>query len=173
MIETTTSQKRPFMASVFRAYRAFLEPLHRYVLPLSSNKAIGSGQSCSITGLAHSDGFWPDHLTISNAGTKGGAADWVVNDIKVDGKSQFLQSGDIPGDLFASNAVNSFIRFGAARKGSAVELIATYIGTNEEGCPLFASITGLEYDPGLLDILREALSQALGSASRGFSTRPH
>jgi hypothetical protein len=120
-----------------------------------------------------SDGFWPDHLTISNAGTAGGAADWIVNDIKIGGKSQFLQSGDIPGDMFATNAVDSFVRFEAAKAGRAVELVVTYIGTTVGVCSIFAAITGMEYDPGLLDIVREAIAEAFASASKGLSTRPH
>jgi hypothetical protein len=168
------NQKRSLMGRVYRAYRAFFEPLHRGILPMSNNGgSIMPSQSCCITGHVQSDGFWPDHLTISDAGTKGGAADWLVNDIKVAGRSQFLQSGDIPGCMFATNAVDSFIRFEVAKAGMAVELVVTYVGTNVEGCPFVAAITGMEYDPGLLDIVREALSQALSSASRGFSTRPH
>jgi hypothetical protein len=161
------------MGRIYRAYRAFFEPLHRGILPLSNGgKNILPSQSCSITGRVQSDGFWPDHLTISSAGTEGGAADWIVNDIKIAGKSQFLQPGDIPGDMFATNAVDSFIRFEVAYAAMEVELVVTYIGTNVEGCPVVAAITGMEYDPGLLDIVREALSQALSSASGGFSTRP-
>jgi hypothetical protein len=169
-----TSQKRSLMGRIYRAYRAFFEPLHRGVLPLSNNGvSVLPTQTCRITGRVQSDGFWPDHLTISNAGTENGAADWVVNDIKIAGRSQFLQSGDVPGDLFATNAVDSFIRFEVAKAATDVEIVVTYIGTNEKGCPFYASIVGMEYDPGLLDIVREAFSQALASASRGLSTRPH
>jgi hypothetical protein len=166
------SQKRSLMGRIYRAYRSFFEPLHRQVLPLSSNTLVKPTQTVRITGRGQSDGFWPDQLNISNAGTDRGAADWVVNDIKIAGKSQFIQSGDIPGDMFATKAVNTFILFEVAKGGRDVELVVTYIGTNEKGCPFFGAITGMEYDPGLLDILREALSQALGSAARGFSTRP-
>jgi hypothetical protein len=161
------------MGRIYRAYRAFFEPLHRGILPLSNGVAVLPTQTCRITARVQREGFWPDHLTISNAGTEGGAADWIVNDIKIAGRSQFLQSGDVPGDLFATQAVNSFVRFEVARYAADVEIIVTYIGKNEKGCPFFASITGMEWDPGLLDIVREAISQGLDSASRGFSTRPH
>jgi hypothetical protein len=168
-----TSQKRSLMGRIYRAYRAFFEPLHRGILPLSTGVSVLPKQSLSVKGRVQSDGFWPDHLTISNAGTEHGAADWVVNDIRIAGRSQFLQAGDLPGDMFATNAVDSFMRFEVAKASMEVEIIVTYMGTNEKGCPFFASITGMEYDPGLLDIVREAISQALGSASRGLSTRPH
>lgn len=166
-----SSQKRSLMGRIYRAYRSFLEPLHREVLPLSSGTPVKPNQTIRVTGRGQSDGFWPDQLTISNAGTNGGAADWIVNDIKIAGRSQFIQSGDIPGDMFATKAVNTFILFEVAKAGRDVEVVATYIGTNENGCPFYAAITGMEYDPGLLDIVREALSQGLASASRGLSTR--
>ena len=166
-----TIRKRSLMGRIYRAYRAFCEPLHRGVLPLSVGAPVLPTHSCSIKGRVQSDGFWPDCLTISNAGTAGGAADWIVNDIKIAGRSQFLQSGDVPGDVFATNAVDSFIHFEVAKAAMDVEIIVTYIGKNEKGCPFFASITGMEYDPGVLDIVREAISQTFSSASRGLSTR--
>jgi len=151
------SQKRSLLGRIYRAYKAFFEPLYRGILPLSNNGTIVKpNQSCLITGRVQSDGFWPDHLTISNAGTEGGAADWIVNDIRIAGRSQFLQSGDIPGDVFATDAVHSILRFEVAKAAMDVEIIVTYIGTNEKGCPFYASISGMEYEPGLLDIMHEA-----------------
>lgn len=126
-------------------------------------------QTCCITGRVQSDGFWPDRLMISNAGTENGAADWIVNDLRIAGRSQFLQAGDLPGDA----AVNSCVRFDVAKTATDVQLIVTYIGTNEKGCPFYGSITGMEYDPGLLDIVREAIAQALNSAAHGLSPRPY
>ncbi len=167
-----TSQKRSFMGGIYRAYRAFFEPLHREDLPLSSNGVnVMPTQTCRITGSV-SNSFWPDRLAISDAGTEGGAADWIVNNIKIAGRSQFLRSGDAPGDMFAEDAGKAFIHFERAKTGTQVEIVVTYIGTNKEGCPFYASITGMEYDPGLLDIVREAISQKLAWASRGLDTRP-
>lgn len=169
-----TSQKRSLMGRVYCAYRAFFQPLRREILPLSTGTQVKPGQTCSIKGRPQTEhGFWPDQLNISNAGTPGGAADWIVNDIKIAGRSQFCQSGDIPGDIFKTDAISSFVRFNAVRAAMDVDLIVTYIGKNENGCPFFGAITGMEYDPGLFEIVREAISQALSSASRGFSTRPH
>jgi len=167
-----TSQKRSLLGRLHRAYNAFFEPLHQQTLPLSSLTPVSPNQSVNITGRAGADGFWPDHLIISNGGTAGGAADWVVNDLKINNRSQFLWSGDVPGDAFASNAVRSFTRFDVAKAGTPIELIATYVGKNTEGCPLFAALTGVDYDPGLFDIAREAIADALSSAARGFSKHP-
>jgi hypothetical protein len=84
--------------------------------------------------------FHPSRFMLSNAGTQGGAADWIICDIKFDGKSQFLQSGDIPGDLFATNAVDTFVRWQMCREQA--EVIVKYIGTNEMGCPFFGALVG-------------------------------
>jgi len=168
-----TSQKRSLTGRIFRACRAFFEPLHREVLPLSSNAVVLPTKTIQVTGRVQgANGFWPDQLTISNTGTEGGAADWIVNDIRIANRSQFLSSGDLPGDMFATQAVRAFLNFEVAKPGMDVEIVATYIGKNADGCPFFAAITGMEYDPGLLDLVREAISQALSSTARGLSTRP-
>lgn len=153
------SQKRSFLGRIYRAYKAFFEPLHHGVMPMGSGgQCVKMNQSCKVTGrVQNQDGFVPEHLTISSAGTPGGAADWIVNDIRINGRSQFFQSGDIPGDMFATDAVHSILRFEVARAAADVEIIVTYIGMNEKGCPFYASISGTEYDPGILEIAREAI----------------
>lgn len=161
------------MGRLFRAYRAFLQPLQRQVLPLSSSALVLPHQSCLIRARVQPDGLALDHLTVSSAGTEGGAADWIVNDIKINNRSQFVTSGDVPGDMFATNAISSFVNFDVAGLGDEVSIVVTYIGTNANGCAFMAAITGMEYDPGLLDIVRDAILQALASASRGLSARPH
>jgi hypothetical protein len=80
----------------------------------------------------------PARFVVSNAGTAGGAADWIICDIKLDGKSQFLQSGDMPGDLFATNAIDAFVRWHTCRE--QVEVTVKYIGLNKEGCPFFGAL---------------------------------
>src|SRR3982750_1356506 len=157
------NQKRALTGRIYRACRSFFEPLRQEILPLSSDSLVAPTQQIHITGRVQPHSFWPKRLTISNGSTPGGAADWIINDLKIAGRSQFKQSGDVPGDLFASEVVNGFLLFDLAKTGTEIEISATYIGTNEKGCAFYSSITGLEYDPGLLGIVREALSQALAS----------
>ena len=64
----------------------------RYVLPLSSGVLIGPGQSARITARAQISGFRCERFVISDAGTPGGAGDWVVNDLRIGNRSQFSQS---------------------------------------------------------------------------------
>ena len=87
-------------------------------------------------------------LLISDEGTAGGPADWLVNDICIDGTSMCALAGDIPGDLFTVNAIDTFIRF---QPGTQIKFTVTYIGFNEEGCCFSAQI--------LSDVVREDKTQ--------------
>jgi len=168
-----SNQKRSLMGRICRAYRAFFQPLRRHIIPLNSNKALMPSETFSITARVQPDSLLLDRLTISDAGTSGGASDWIVNDIKINTRSQFAKCGDVPGDMFTSKVIDRFVHFDVAGFGEEISILVTYIGTSTMGCPFFAAITGMEYDPGLRDIARDAISQALASAARGFSTRPH
>jgi len=114
----------------------------REVLPMSTGVAILPSQSAQITARPQRVAFRPERVFISNAGTSGGAADWIVNDIKIGNRSQFSQSGDIPGDMFATNAIDGFVSFETAQTAMDVVMVVTYIGTNESGAPFYASIVG-------------------------------
>ena len=119
------------------------------ILPMSTGVPILPTQSAQITGRPQRRGFRPERLFISNAGTGGGAADWIVNDIKIGNQTQFIQSGDVPGDMFASNANDALMSFDVAPRGDDVVLVVTYIGLNKEGCPFFASFIGEGIGPVL------------------------
>jgi hypothetical protein len=114
----------------------------REVLPMSTGVAILPSQSAQITARPQRVAFRPERVFVSNAGTSGGAADWIVNDIKIGNRSQFSQSGDIPGDMFATNAIDGFVSFETAQTAMDVVMVVTYIGTNESGAAFYASIVG-------------------------------
>lgn len=115
----------------------------RYVLPLSSGVPILPGQSAQITSRCQAfEEFRCQRLMISNAGTPGGAADWIVNDIRIGSRSQFSQSGDVPGDMFATAAIDNFVSFDTVRDAMDVIAIVTYIGPVEVGVPFFGSMIG-------------------------------
>jgi hypothetical protein len=115
---------------------------NRDILPMSTGVPILPTQSAQITGRPQTLVFKIGRFVISNAGTSGGAADWIVNDIKIGNRSQFVQSGDVPGDLFAVNAIDTFVRFEAAQMGMDVVVVVTYIGLNESGAPFFGAMVG-------------------------------
>ena len=115
---------------------------NRDILPMSTGVPILPTQSAQITGRPQVLVFKIGRFVISNAGTAGGAADWIVNDIKIGNRSQFVQSGDVPGDLFAVNAIDTFVRFEAAQTAMDVVVVVTYIGLNESGAPFFGAMVG-------------------------------
>jgi len=114
----------------------------REVLPMSTGVAILPTQQAQITARPQRVAFRPERFFISAAGTSGGAADWVVNDIKIGNRSQFSQSGDVPGDMFATNAIDGFVSFETAQTAMDVVVVVTYIGLNESGVPFFGSMVG-------------------------------
>jgi hypothetical protein len=119
-------------------------PTHagREILPMSTGVPILPSQSAQITAKPQRVCWRMERFVISNAGTSGGAADWVVNDIKIGNQSQFAQSGDVPGDMFATNAIDTFVSFQTAQTAMDVVVVVTYIGLNESGCPFFGSAVG-------------------------------
>ena len=114
----------------------------RWILPMSTGVPILPTQSAQITGRPQAQAYQCNRFVISNSGTSGGAADWIVNDIKVGNQSQFVQSGDVPGDMFATNAIDTFVRFQTAQTAMDVVVVVTYIGLNESGVPFFGAMLG-------------------------------
>ena len=115
---------------------------NRDILPMSTGVPILPTQSAQITGRPQTLVFKIGRFVISNAGTAGGSADWIVNDIKIGNVSQFVQSGDVPGDMLATNAIDTFVRFAPAQTAMDVVVVVTYIGLNESGCPFFGAMVG-------------------------------
>ena len=115
---------------------------NRDILPMSTGVPILPTQSAQITGRPQTLVFKIGRFVISNAGTAGGSADWICNDIKIGNVSQFVQSGDVPGDMFATNAIDTFVRFAPAQTAMDVVVVVTYIGLNESGCPFFGAMVG-------------------------------
>jgi len=92
-----------------------------------------------------------ERFMIAGAGTPEGSADWVVNDITIGGLSQFNQQVDIPGDIFATNAIDSFMAFRVAPPDTDIVVTVTYIGVNEGGCPFNAVMIGTKVGKEMLE----------------------
>lgn len=114
----------------------------RVILPMSSGVNILPNTSAQITSRPQDVAFRPERVIIGAAGTSGGAADWIVNDIKVGNKSQFSQSGDVPGDMFASTTIDSFVSFATVQTAMDFVMLVTYVGANESGAPFYCSVLG-------------------------------
>lgn len=113
-------------------------PQRPTVLPIATKKPIATTASATIHASLDAT-LRIDALEISDEGTAGGAADWIVNDLRVDGTSQFAQQGDLPGDMFSTSAIDSFVRFQA---GKQIEIEVTYIGLEAEGARFAATFFG-------------------------------
>lgn len=90
-----------------------------------------------------------ERLVIARSGTVNGDEDWIINDVKFDGQSQFLdhrhQHAGLPGDLFrgvsAGGAkLEDFVHLAECKEG--VEILVTYIGENPNGCVFYAALVG-------------------------------
>jgi hypothetical protein len=138
------------LAAIWRELRMINGPARargwseHVILPMSTSAKVSRNESAEITGRVD-HAFNPQRICISNAGTNGGSADWLVNDIKLAGKSIFEQSGDIPGDMFAigPEVLDRFFTFRAIEPGQSVQIVVTYIGTTEGGVPFIAAIEGI------------------------------
>lgn len=122
-------------------------PQRPTVLPIVTKNKLPPGVTTTITAVLDQP-LEIGRLEIDNTGTNGGAADWVVNDICIDGTSQFRLPGKVPGDLFGTTSMDSFVKF---HPGTRIELLITYIGSNESGCCLTARLLGT--------VVREDLQQ--------------
>jgi hypothetical protein len=120
----------------------------RLVLPLYVPRVLPH-QAARISSRPKNGAFDIERLFLSGAGTPGGAADWVVNDIEVDGRSQLTQK-DLPGALFGTRGVASTKRgltsltlsgFDPVERGCELAVTVTYVGPNPEGI-FFASVVG-------------------------------
>jgi hypothetical protein len=121
------------------------------VLPISSGNRVPPNAPTRVAGTPKNGPLTLERLVISSAGTPGGARDWIVNDIEVDGVSQ-LSVKDLPGALFGTRGVAAGNRHAASRinfanldvieHDSEAVVTVTYVGPNPEGVPFYASIVG-------------------------------
>lgn len=117
------------------------------VVPLSTGVPIQPGTSAQITCRVQSE-FRCERFMISGANTPGGAADWIVNNIQIGNRSQFVQSGDLPGDMFAVNAIDAYVSFETARVEMDIVVTVTYVGANVSGVPFYGSMIGTRIESG-------------------------
>ena len=118
--------------------------LVREPLPMSTGTApVGIGLTAQITSRPQRIGFRPERLFVSSFSLDGlGAAAWTINDITIGNVSQLAQAGNLPGDMFANIAIDSFVTFKTAQTAMDVVLVTTYNGTTEGGIPFTGSIIG-------------------------------
>jgi hypothetical protein len=132
------SQGSPFFAAAIGKK----PPQRPTTVPIASKTPLPLLAKTTISARVQNAPFQVEHLKIDDGNTAGGAADWIVNDLRVNGRSQFVLSGDVPGDLFSTKAIDTFIKLEACEAGSAIELDMIYIGLNEDGAIFTAQLEG-------------------------------
>ncbi len=111
-----------------------IKPAQRPTLvPIASSGPLLPLMKTTIRVRLQNETLQIDRVAIQHGDTYGGAADWIVNDIRIGSTSQFVQSGDIPGDMFATNAIDTFVKIEACNPDIPFEIDVTYIGLNERG----------------------------------------
>jgi hypothetical protein len=137
-VTVTYVGSNPLGCPLFASIIGDAPPQRPTVLPITTKNKLLPTVTTTITAMLDQP-LEIDMLEIEDTDTDGGAADWIVNDIRIDGASQFTRSGDIPGDMFATNAIDSFVKF---HPGTRIELLVTYIGLNKSGCCFTARLLG-------------------------------
>ncbi len=108
----------------------------RVILPMSSGVNILPNTSAQITSRPQNYAFRPERCIIS------GAADWVINDIKVGNMSQFSQSGDVPGEMFGATTIDGFVKFTTCQTAMDFVIVTTFVGASESGAPFVCGVLG-------------------------------
>lgn len=129
---------KPDGARLFVAVVGDTPPQRPTVLPIAIKRALKPAAKMTISARLDT-ALKIETLEISDEGTAGGAGDWIVSDFRVDGISQFAQSGDIPGDMFSTTAIDTFVKF---QPGKQIEIDVTYIGLEAEGVRFVGSFLG-------------------------------
>jgi hypothetical protein len=134
----------PFFASVVGR-----KPRQRpTIVPIASKTALppmkpsGAVAKATISARVQNATFQMSLLEIDDGDTAGGAADWLVEDLRVNGRTQFAQPGPIPGDMFSTTAIDSFVKIEPCEAGNAIEIDVNYIGLNESGAIFAARLEG-------------------------------
>jgi hypothetical protein len=91
-------------------------------------------QSVQITGRPQVRGFLPERLVIADAD------DWIINDIRAGMRSQLAQSGDIPGQAFASRTVGGHVRLDPVHARQDFIIVTTNISPKDAG--FFCGVQG-------------------------------
>ena len=126
----------------FGAVVGYPPPQRPTVVPIASKIALTPLIKTTLTVRAQNAPFQLERIEIQDGETPGGSADWLVDDLRVNGRSQFAQPGSIPGDMFSTSAIDSFVQIEECDAGNAIELDVIYIGLNESGEPFAARLEG-------------------------------
>ena len=110
----------------------------RVVAPMSTGGPISKGQIARITSRAFPHAWLAYQLYVSSAGTRGGAGDWRLRSIRVDGHEKLKEP--ISGGVFAVGQVWSDVSW-KVRAGRRIVMEVEYVGRRRR-CAFYAAIVG-------------------------------
>lgn len=122
------------------------------ILPLGSENPVAPGRPTRVRGVTTRGPLTLEELVIPDTGTLGGASDWIVNDVEIDGVSQ-LSVKNLPGAMFGRHGVAAtrrrtwsttiFSGLDIIERDGEVVVTVTYVGPNPKGAFFYASIKGV------------------------------
>jgi len=112
---------------------------NRIILPMTSSGNIVT--SSSVTARPQSQAYRPEKVIVG-----GTPSNWLIDDIKVGNRSQFSQSGSIPAESFASNALGNEVTFETVQTAMDFVMAVTYVGTNSAGEQFRCTVFGTAVD---------------------------
>ena len=134
--------------------RAWLAPYpdptlaSRQGLPMNTGgQKVPYNSTAIITSRPQRVAFRPERIFVSPpiGGTAGlGSAGWFINDITIGNRSQLVQAGGLPGDMFQNTSIDSFVTFETAQTSMDVVISTTLIDTN------FIETTGAVFYGGII-----------------------
>ncbi len=94
------------------------------ILSLSASASVDvhDGSARLVLPSPRTEEFWPERLVIRDP------EDWVVLDIRVNGLSCMVGSGDLPGVMFAEGQTNPPLRIGQLSPVDELDVLAFYVG---------------------------------------------
>lgn len=70
----------------------------------------------------------PEHLMLARY-----SQDWMIEDLQVGGKSQFVQGSALPGEAFHPDVLDGLMRLAVMPTGGPLAIKARYVGSNSRG----------------------------------------
>jgi hypothetical protein len=135
--------------------RAWLAPYpdptlaSRQGLPMNTGgQKVPYNSTAIITSRPQRVAFRPERIFVSPpiGGTAGlGSAGWFINDITIGNRSQLVQAGGLPGDMFQNTSIDSFVTFETAQTSMDVVISTTLIDTafvETSGAVFYGGIIG-------------------------------
>jgi hypothetical protein len=107
----------------------------RMTIPMSSEALVPAGHSIRVIARPQLVAFRPSRIIVGN-----NADLWIVEDIRLDGRSQIVEA--LPGYIFAPQSVNIMLQLPVVQPGQTFDITARYIGGAPNGAPFLGAVFG-------------------------------